>query len=63
VLPEYRGKGIGTNLVALLKQEMLKCGKISFYGTSVSHIISKNVAINTGFFPAWTEVYSRKLDD
>ncbi len=63
VLPEYRGKGIGTNLVALLKQEMLKRGNIPFYGTSVSHIISKNIAINAGFFPAWAEVYSRKLED
>jgi predicted GNAT family acetyltransferase len=41
VLPKYRGKGIGTNLVALLKQELLKRGKVPFYGTSVSHIISK----------------------
>ena len=23
VMPEYKGKGIGTNLVALLKQELL----------------------------------------
>lgn len=63
VLPEYRGKGIGTNLVALLKQEILKRGKVPFYGTSVSHIISKNIAINAGFFPAWAEVYSKKLKD
>lgn len=62
VLPDYRGKGIGTNLVALLKQELLKRGKIPFYGTSVSHISSKNIAINAGFFPAWAEVYSKKLN-
>ncbi|WIV12469.1 GNAT family N-acetyltransferase [Proteiniborus sp. MB09-C3] len=62
VLPEYRGKGIGTNLVALLKHELLKRGKVPFYGTSVSHIISRNIAINAGFFPAWAEVYSKKLD-
>ena len=61
VMPEYRGTGIGTNLVALLKQELLKRGKIPFYGTAVSHTNSKNVAINAGFFPAWAEVYSRKL--
>lgn len=61
VLPEYRGKGIGTNLIALLKQELLKRGKVPFYGTSVSHINSKNVAINAGFFPVWAEVYSKKL--
>ncbi|RSK27592.1 GNAT family N-acetyltransferase [Bacillus sp. HMF5848] len=63
VLPEYRGKGIGANLVALLKQELLKRGKIVFYGTSLSHILSKNVAINAGFFPAWAELYSRKLNN
>lgn len=63
VLHEYRGKGIGTNLIALLKQELLKRGKVPFYGTSVSHIISKNIAINAGFFPAWAEVYSRKLKE
>lgn len=63
VLPEYRGKGIGINLVALLKQELLKRGKVPFYGTAVSHIISKNIAISAGFFPAWAEVYSKKLED
>lgn len=63
VLPEYSGKGIGTNLVTLLKQEILKRGKIPFYGTSVSHIISRNTAIKAGFFPAWAEVYSRNIDD
>lgn len=63
VLPQYSGKGIGTNLVALLKQELLKRGKVPFYGTSVSHIISRNIAINAGFFPAWAEVYSKKLKD
>lgn len=61
VLPQYRGKGIGTNLVTLLKQELLNRGKIPYYGTAVSHINSKNVAINAGFFPAWAEVYSRKI--
>ena len=59
-MPEYRGRDIGTNLVTLLKQELLKRGKVPFYGTAVSHIISKNIAINAGFFPAWAEVYSKK---
>ena len=46
-------------MVALLKHELLKRGKIPFYGTSVSNINSKNVAINAGFFPVWAEVYSK----
>ena len=61
VLPEYVGKGIGTNLVAILKQELLDRGKVPFYGTSVSHMISRNIAINAGFFPAWTELYSKEI--
>jgi len=63
VLPEYGGKGIGTNLVAILKQELLKRGKVPFYGTSASHMFSRNIAINAGFFPVWVELYSTKIED
>lgn len=62
VLPKYRGQGIGTNLVTLLKNEILKRGKVPFYGTAESHIYSQNVAIKSGFLPAWAELYSRKRD-
>lgn len=58
VLPEYRGRGIGTSLTALLKNEILKRGKVPFYGTVESHFHSQNIAINAGFFPAWAELYS-----
>lgn len=61
VIPEYRGRGVATNLTALLKQEILKRGKIPFYGTVESHNISKNIAISAGFIPAWAEAYSRKI--
>jgi len=59
VLPEYRGRGVGTNLVSLLKKEILERGKTPFYGTAGSHIYSQNIAINSGFFPAWAELYSQ----
>lgn len=59
VLPGNRGKGIGTTLVKLLKNEILKRGKVPFYGTVESHFHSQNIAINSGFFPAWAELYSR----
>ena len=58
VLPDYRGKGVGTNLVTFLKDEILNRGKIPFYGTVESHFYSQNIAINAGFFPAWAELYS-----
>lgn len=60
VMPEYRGRGIATNLVSLLKNEILKRGKVPFYGTVESHNFSKNVAISSGFFPFWAEATSVK---
>ncbi|MBU3174901.1 GNAT family N-acetyltransferase [Clostridium estertheticum] len=59
VLPEYRGRGVGTNLVILLKNEILRRGIIPFYGTVESHFHSQNVAISAGFFPTWAELYSK----
>ena len=61
VLPKYRSRSIGTNLVTLLKNEVLRKGKIPFYGTVESHINSQNIAINAGFFPAWAELYSKTV--
>ncbi|MDF2685681.1 MAG: N-acetyltransferase [Clostridia bacterium] len=58
VLPQYRGIGIATYLVTLLKEEILKRGKIPYYSTSQSNIYSQNIAMNSGFFPAWVEAYS-----
>jgi len=63
VLPEYRSCGIGKNLVILLKNEILKRGKIPFYGTVESHFHSQNIAISAGFFPAWAELYSKAKED
>ncbi len=61
VVEEYRGRGIGTNLVILLKNELLKRCKIPFYSTIESNIYSQNIAIKAGFFPVWAELYSRKI--
>lgn len=61
VLPEHRGKGIGANLIKLLKEEILKRGKVPFYGTVESHVHSQNIAINAGFYPVWAELYTESL--
>lgn len=62
VLPEYRSRGIGTCLVTLLKNRIIELGKIPFYGTSVGNIHSANIALNSGFAPAWTEIGSKPIN-
>ena len=56
VLPEARGRQIATMLVSLLKNEVLSLGKLPYYGTAMSHIISQRVAIKSRFLPAWSEL-------
>lgn len=60
VLPHAKGKGFGKGIVSILKDEILKRGKIPFYGTVESHIISQKVAIQSGFYPAFAELKTRK---
>ncbi len=60
VLPEWRGKGIATMLVKLLKNECFRRGTIPFYGTSLSNLGSWHVALDSGFYPAWVEIATKE---
>ena len=55
VLPEYRSRGIGSYLVTLLKNKIIEIGDVPFYGTAAANIHSQNIAIRSGFRPAWVE--------
>jgi hypothetical protein len=59
----YEGRGLARNLVTLLKQEIIARGKVPYYGTAESHAISRNVAIGSGFLPAWCEIQVRKSEE
>ena len=59
VFPGHRGLGLGTYLVSALKDEIIRRGKIPFYGTSLSNLHSWNIAINCGFRPMWVEIDSK----
>lgn len=60
VLPEHQGEGLGANLVALLKDELLRRGIVPFYNTAESHISSLNVGLRAGFLPAFGYLYASK---
>lgn len=62
VRKEYAGKGLAVQLVTEMKQEVIRRGKVPFYGTSESHIISQTVGLKAGFAPAWTEIYVRTIE-
>ena len=55
VLPEYRSRGVGSHLVALLKNKIMEMGDIPFYGTAAANIQSQSIAVKSGFKPAWVE--------
>ena len=61
VMPEYRSKGVGTYLVTLLKNKIEEQGSIPFYGTSLSNYHSWNIALNSGFKPAWVEIGAKAI--
>lgn len=61
VMQKARGLGVGAMLVALLKNEILDMGRLPVYGTSMSHIASQRVACHAGFYPAWAELYCKKI--
>lgn len=63
VMIDARGQNIGPLLTILLKDEILRRGKLPFYGTGESHIQSQRVAIKSGFFPTWWEAYSYRYKD
>lgn len=60
VREEYRGQGLATYLTTLMKQRLLEQGTLPFYGTSESHSLSRSVAVQSGFLPAWCEIYVKK---
>lgn len=60
VIPEARGRRIAAPLVCLLKNEILRLGKLPFYSTALSHTASLRVAVAAGFRPAWAELYTAK---
>ena len=61
VLPEPKGKGVASSIVQAFKNEILRRGKVPFYGTVESHIISQKVALKSGFYPVFAEIKIRKL--
>ena len=55
VLPDYRSRGLGSWLVTMLKNRIIEMGDVPFYGTAAANVFSQNIALKSGFRPAWVE--------
>lgn len=62
VKPEYRGEGLATGLVTVLKQKIIEDGYLPFYGTAESHALSRSVGVKSGFLPAFSELFVSRID-
>lgn len=58
VTREGRGKGVGSYVTTLLREELLNRGIVPMYATVESHIKSQKVAFESGFMPAFYEIFS-----
>ncbi len=63
VSPSARGQKIGPFLTMLMKEEVIKRGKLPFYGTAESHVQSQSVAVKSGFAPAWYELQTGRKNN
>ena len=63
VLPEFRSRGIGAYLVTLLKNRIIEMGDTPFYGTAAANLHSQNIAVKSGFRPAWVETEAVRQED
>ena len=63
VLPPYRSRGLGRALVEASSARIVELGKVPFYGTAAANVHSQGIAVNCGFFPAWVEVSSRRVEE
>lgn len=61
VFPKYRGRGVGTFLALLMKNEIIRRGEMPVYGTAAANLHSQNIALNCGFRPAWVEIEAEKI--
>lgn len=54
------GRGYAVSVLTSLTQEVLRQGKVPFYGTAMSHLASQNIALRAGLVPTFCELTTRR---
>ena len=55
------GKGYGKATLAALTNDIIRLGKVPFYGTALSHLASQNLALRAGIVPVFAELTTSRL--
>ena len=55
------GKGYAVSVLSVLTQEVLRRGRVPYYGTALSHLASQNTALRAGFVPTFCELTTRRV--
>jgi len=63
VCPQYRGRGVATYLVTLIKNEIIRRGGNPFYNSAAGNYRSMQTALSCGFKPTWIEVAAKGKDE
>ena len=61
VLPGYRKQGVASALTAKLALEILRRGKVPFYGCAWANVKSHRNAVKCGFRAAWATLTAKKM--
>lgn len=54
------GRGYAVSVLSVLTKEIMRRGKVPFYGTALSHLASQNTALKAGLVPTFCELTTRK---
>lgn len=61
VLPEYRNQGLAKTMINSLTIELINRGRIPYYFTDNTNVVSQKTAVAAGFFPAWSHCFKTRL--
>lgn len=62
VIQEYRHQNIATTLVNVVTKTLLSEGLIPYYGTAVGNVLSKKLALKTGYYPYFVEIQTETIE-
>ena len=57
---EHRGRGLGRALTSQVAGEVLRRGRVPYYGADADNIASLRTAQSAGFYPCWTSAFTTK---